>query len=135
MSRHAHTPQERAQATRKHPDRYQRDLSPNHMAGQNIGVESAGDRVHTRVVADVKELVNFLSGFTMDEMRQIPVVTPGERLSQGRTYVDLTSDDREPFTATGQMTAQDGQWLVPKADTPHMYWNRLTHAEPAERQE
>jgi hypothetical protein len=136
MPHDLHAPRDRPRSKRKHSEAYPRDPAPNANAQPTPPDASAAHSTGRRSDADVKELVTFLTGFTMDEMRQIPIVDAGERLTQGSTYVDLTSDTREPFTATGDMVARDdGQWLVPKADTPYMIWNRLIHAEPPERRE
>lgn len=124
----------RHQTEKKHPDRYARDLSPNRMAGQNIGHEAAGDRTYARTAAEVKELTRNLEGFTLDELREIPVLKAGARLKQGATYLDLKSGG-EPFTATGDMEASRDNFYVPKAETPHPLWNRLLGYETPQRTE
>ena len=116
-----HPDRDYPQEARKHPDEYQRDLSPDRMAGQNIGASVA-----TVPAADVKDVVSLLADdFTMDELREIPVLIVGTRLEQGAKYVDLTDDERREITAMGGMTAAPEQWLVPKQETPPAYWNRI----------
>src|SRR5690606_1326451 len=78
----------------QHPDSYARDLNPAGAAGQNIG-----DPVPQLRAADVKELTRELRGFTLDELREIPVVRRGARLQQGATHFDLSQ--RRAFTASG----------------------------------
>jgi hypothetical protein len=53
------------------------------MARQNIGA-----RVATVPAANVKDVVSLLADdFTMDELREIPVLVAGTRLEQGAQYV------------------------------------------------
>lgn len=110
------------QAERKHPGEWEDDLSPDRMAGQNIGIPHELPTAH-----DHKELHGMLSDFTSDELREIPVVRPGERLHQGATYLDLSGSEgaRREFTATGGMQAEEGELLVPKSEVPYTLWNRL----------
>ena len=75
--------------------------------------------------SDVKDAVNILRDFDMDELREIPVLEYGARLKQGATYVDLHDPARKPFTAEGAMIAEIDQLIIPKAETPYQYWNRL----------
>jgi hypothetical protein len=116
-----HPDRDYPQEGRKHPDAYEADLNPNHMAGQNIG-----GLVSTVPAADLKDVVSVLAdAFTIDELRQIPVVVRGAPLEQGAKYVDLSDEERCELTAMGGMTASSDQWLVPKQETPPAYWNRI----------
>lgn len=115
---------DKPQTQQKHPSPWQEDLNPDHMSGQNIGVQSAGDG-QTLTAADIKELVEELQDFTMDELRQIPVLRAGTRLQQGASYLDLRDPQGEAFTATGEMTVEDDDWYVPELATPYQFWNRL----------
>ena len=116
-----HPDRDYPQEQRKHPDAYDGDLNPNRMAGQNIG-----ERIATVPAADLKEVVSALADeFTVDELRQIPIVVEGTSLEQGATYVDLADDSRREITAMGRMAASPDQWLVPKQETPPAYWNRI----------
>ncbi|XXX73389.1 hypothetical protein WMF30_37690 [Sorangium sp. So ce134] len=121
------------QAKQKHPDELQRDLNPNHMAGQNIGGGSATLDPSVKLASDIKELTLQLQDFTSDELREIPVLPEGARLLQSAIYVDLAAPERRAFRATAQMLARPGQHLVPKADTPHMNWNRLVRIGDSQR--
>jgi hypothetical protein len=116
------------QAERKHPPEWERDLNPDRMAGQNIGIPSDLPTAY-----DFKELHDTLTDFANDELRQIPVVPPGGRLKQGATYLDLCSSGRDEFTATGEMAAAPGDRLVPKGDVPYTIWNRLRGIDDPER--
>ena len=109
----------------KHPDAWQRDLNPNHMAGQNLGLsseatsESSGTAFHLR-----KQGWNF--GDLADiELKQIPVLDAGTRLQQGARYVDLATHPPQQFTATGEMQAAAGHAYAPKDRVPYEIWNRL----------
>lgn len=119
-------PQDVPQSRQKHPDEYQRDLNPDHMAGQNVGGRSTLDDPHGHLAADVKELVTRLHHeFRMDELREIPVLTRGARLEQGAVYLDLSDPSRQPFTAMGADEVKAGSYVVAKQDCPVPYWNRL----------
>src|SRR4051812_40718210 len=77
------------QTEQKHPDSWAPDLSPDRMAGQNIGgIAEAHERM-TRTAYDVKPVHRALQRFTDDELRQIPILDVGTRLRQGATYLDL----------------------------------------------
>jgi hypothetical protein len=112
----------------KHPPQYEADLNPNRMAGQNIG-----EQERTWSASDIKELTRCLQDFTMDELREIRVLQPGARLEQGATYVDLKDPARKPFTALGSQVAGPDHWLIPKAEVPYPYWNRLLGIEEPTR--
>jgi hypothetical protein len=121
------------QTEQKHPDEWQQDLNPDHMAGQNVGDPGRDtlDPEHTAYVH--KELHRQLNDFSADDLKQVPVVPRGERLQQGTTYLDLQDPDREEFTATGEMGADDGHMYVPKSQTPYPLWNRLRGVEDPNR--
>ena len=125
--------QDKPQLEKKHPDEWERDLNPNRLAGQNIGEHGVDDDPGHVFAADVKYLVTRLQDFTMDELREIPVLRAGTRLLQGATYVDLRDPARPVFTATGEMSATANNWFVPKSETPYQYWNRLIGIEDVQR--
>src|SRR5215216_4034928 len=83
-------PDRQPQTDRRHPDPYQRDLNPDHMAGQNISPFGETEAPARRTVYDAKDLHRSLSeAFRDDELKQIPLLQAGERLQQGATYIDL----------------------------------------------
>lgn len=123
----------RHQADLKHPDEYQSDLSPNRMAGQNVGALSADSEVGLRTAYDVKEVHRSLNHFADDDLKQIPVLEDGTRLQQGATYLNLRNPSREEFTATGDMTADREGCYVAKDTVPYSIWNRLRGVEDPER--
>ena len=126
--------QAKPQTEQKHPDEWQRDLNPNHMAGQNIGEVAADQEQGLPTAYDVKEVHRSLSEqFQDDELRKIPVLREGQRLEQGATYLDLRSPQRREFTATGEMSASPDGWFVPKTGVPYSLWNRLLGVENPER--
>lgn len=126
-------PEEKPQRGHKHPDRYQADLEPSRMAGQNIGARRPEEEPRTRRASDIKEMSRLLRDFTEDELEEIPVLEAGERLEQGATYLDLADPRREPFTAVGGMNATPEHLYVPRTLVPYPYWNRLLGLEDPQR--
>lgn len=114
------------QTEKKHPDRWERDLNPDRLEGQNIGLPRDLPSAH-----DSHELRSSLQDFTPQELNEIAVVPPGARLQQGATYLNLAT--RSEFTATGDMEAGEHDRLVPKADVPYTLYNRLRGIEGPER--
>jgi hypothetical protein len=121
------------QTERQHPDEWQQDLSPDHMAGQNLGQASSEREQGLPTAYDIREVHRSLPGFADDELRQIPVLPEGARLQQGATYLDLSDPGRGEFTATGDMEASRGHRLVPKGEVPYSIWNRLRGVDDPER--
>jgi hypothetical protein len=112
------------QATRKHPDPWQPDLNPDHQAGQNIG-QPTDARIDAEWTAfHLRKRGIDLGGVNDEDLKQVPVLSEGERLQQGATYVDLRRD-RHEFTARGDMTAGPENAYVPKDRVPYQIWNRL----------
>jgi hypothetical protein len=111
----------------KHPARWEKDLNPERLAGQNIG-----EQENLRSAADIKELRRRLREFTPEELAQVPIVAPGERLRQGAVYLDLRDSSRKPFTATGELAAEGDHLYVAKSAAPHELWNRLLGREGIE---
>ena len=60
-----------------------------------------------------------------DALKQIPILWPDARLEQGATYIDLRDPRRREFTATGDMSAGEDNWYVPKDAVDYELWNRL----------
>lgn len=121
--------------TQAHPSDWQEDLNPDPLGGQNIGDREVEHEPAVDPAAEDKEVVELLSDFTMDELREFPVLTEGAQLEQGATYVDLHDSERRPFRATGEMVATAENRYVPKSETPYPIWNRIVGAEPPERRE
>jgi hypothetical protein len=122
------------QARQKHPDEWQQDLNPNHLAGQNIGQESE-QRERTDMTAfHLRKRGYELRGLDDNDLKQVPVLAEGTRLQQGATYVNLADDEPREFRATGNVTAQSGDAYAPKDKVPYEVWNRLI-GEPKPGQE
>lgn len=121
------------QMDQMHPAALQADLNPNRMQGQNVGAGAGDVNPGVTNASHVKKLTRNLDGFTKDELTQIPVLPDGARLKQGAVYVDLVDPERDPFTAEGNDVVPPGRAVVPKAETPYMYWNRLLGIEDATR--
>jgi hypothetical protein len=113
------------QQEQKHPSEWEHDLSPDRMAGQNVGpVEGERERP-IQTAYEVKELHRKLAGFADDELKQIPILPAGTRLQQNATYVDLADQVPREFKASGGMSAQTGHYYVAKDRVPYLLWNRL----------
>jgi hypothetical protein len=108
-----------------HPDEYRRDLNPDAMKGQNIGVTGVHPEKRARTAHDIKNLHARFSAWADDDLKQIPVLPEGSRLEQNATYIDLAAAHPREFTATGDMTASGGRRYVPKSEVPYELWNRL----------
>src|SRR5215212_1337679 len=117
------------QAEQKHPDEWQRDLNPDHLAGQNIGGASDVQAAAAVTAFHLRKRGIDVGPLDDDELKQVPIVPPGERLQQGATYVDLHNRRRIEFTATGDLAADEQHAFVPKDRVPYEIWNRLTRKE------
>jgi hypothetical protein len=113
------------QARQKHPDEWQRDLNPNHLAGQNIGAESEPRLESGRTAFHLRKAGLDLGRIDDEELKQVPLLPPGERLQQGATYVDLKHQPPIEFTARADMAAGPADAYVPKDRVPYEIWNRL----------
>ena len=122
------------QAKKKHPPEWQQDLNPNHLAGQNIGPQSDSQVDAEWTAFHLRKRGMDLGAVNDEELKQVPIVSEGERLQQGATYVDLNHRPLEEFTARGDITAESDNAYVPKARVPYEIWNRLI-GEPKPGQE
>ena len=113
------------QEEQKHPDEWERDLNPKRMEGQNFRSSPVASDPGARTAADIKALVGKLTQFTEDQLAEIPIVPVGARLKQGAVYMDLRQPAPVPFSATGEMVAQEINYYTPKAEMPYEHWNRL----------
>ncbi|HEY9878064.1 MAG TPA: hypothetical protein V6D29_06385, partial [Leptolyngbyaceae cyanobacterium] len=113
-------------------DEFQRDLNPDSRAGNNVSVADEPGRFD-RSAADIKELHERLSDYTVEDLRQIPILPAGTRLKQGATYINLLDPLREEFTAMANQAADEGDYIVPKSQMPYDLWNRLTGVENPDR--
>ena len=86
---------------------------------------ASGVSYSARTAADIVSLVERLTDFTKDELRQIRIVDKGAKLKQGAAYLDLRSPTSVPFTATDDIVAQEINLYAAKSDVPYEYWNRL----------
>jgi hypothetical protein len=115
--------QGKPQAEVKHPPEYQDDLSPGHLAGQNLGAEPDRE-VGFASAYDMRDLHRSLD-LPDDELKRVPVLRAGERLQQGATYLDLRDPARGEFAATGDMAAGPSNAYVAKDQVAYDTWNRL----------
>ena len=113
------------QAVQKHSDEWQRDLNPDHLAGQNIGAESEHATDADLTAFHLRRRGHDLRGLDDSDLKQVPVLREGPRLQQGATSVDLTHERPREFTATADMRAEPGRAYAPKDRVPYEVWNRL----------
>ena len=126
-------PEDSFRPGQQHPEQWRRDLNPNAMAGQNLGLDNPHPEQSARTAYDLKEVHDSLRDLTDDGLKQIPVLPLGTRLEQGATYIDLRDPHRREFTATGDMEAGPDNWYVPKDSVDYQLWNRLRRVEEPER--
>lgn len=115
----------------QHPAEYREDLNPDYGAGQNQGPASH----EMRTAFEIKGLHELYSELRNDELKQIPVLTPGTRLQQGAVYLDLRHPQAGEYKAMGSEEAGSQHWLVPKSEVDHELWNRLRHGEVGNAQD
>jgi hypothetical protein len=108
-----------------YPPEWMGDLSPEHLAGRNVGLQGTHPEKTGRTAYDVKGAHRQLQHFADDELKRIPIMPTGARLEQAATYLDLHALDRGEFTATGNMVAGPSQWIIPKTEVDYELWNRL----------
>jgi hypothetical protein len=116
------------QEQEKHPAEWEKDLNPHQMEGQNIGRYSLDEDARTRTAADAKEVTQKLADFSLEELREVPIVPVGHQLKEGAVYLDLRNPALGPFIATSGIRAKEHNDFVPKAEVPYEYWNRLLKA-------
>jgi hypothetical protein len=117
----------------QHPEIWRRDLNPQPMAGQNVGLSSADRQRFSRTAHDVKEVHDRLRDYSDDDLKQIPILATGARLEQGATYIDLQDSPPHELTATGDMEASATNLYVPKDAVDYQLWNRLIGIRNPER--
>ena len=122
------------QARQKHPDEWQHDLNPDHLAGQNIGGESETREPARRTAFHLRKAGLDFGAIDDEDLKLVPVLPAGTRLQQGATYVDLMRNPPEEFTARGDAEASPEHAYVPKDRVPYEVWNRLI-GEPKPGQE
>lgn len=117
------------QVHEKHPAEWRPDLSPNRLQGQNIGLPSEVTGDSDRSAFHLRKAGVELGNVDDEALKLVPVLSPGERLQQGGTYIDLRQQPPVEFTARGDMEAGPGDAIVPKDRVPYEVWNRLIHEE------
>lgn len=125
--------QAKPQTRQRERDEYDQDLNPHALEGQNIGDYSVDADPDVRYAADIKEINRWLTDFTLEQLREIPIVPPGRELKQGAVYLDLKNRAKGSFVVQGKKISDEYNLYVPKAETPHGYWNRLLGVEDLDR--
>ena len=113
-------------------DGFDRDLHPDHLAGQNLGPRTDAAQ-GARTAYDVKAVHRTLRDWPDGELKEIPVLEEGAPLQQGATYLNLREPERGEITAMGGMRASAGDAFVPKDGVPYPTWNRLRGIDDPER--
>jgi hypothetical protein len=117
----------------QHPEEWRRDLNPDAQAGQNNERTDTYRLSEAPTAYEVKGVHRQFHGFSDDELKRIPIVSPGTRLEQGAVYVDLQDEMLREFKATGDMEATTNTWYVPKSEVDYQLWNRLIGISNPER--
>lgn len=126
-------PENKRQLDQAITDGFDRDLHPDHMAGQNIGPVSDETQRTLRTAYDVRSIHRSLRDWPDDELKEIPVLGEGTPLQQGAKYINLRDRDAGEITAMGGMRAGPGDAFVPKDEVPYPTWNRLRGIDDPER--
>jgi hypothetical protein len=106
----------------QHPPEWRRDLNPDAMAGQNVGLPDS-EHLQYRTAYDDKALHERWQELPDDVLKNLVLLPPGERLKQGATYFDMTHPEQGEFTAMGNESVEPGQRLLAKADIGYDTWN------------
>jgi hypothetical protein len=114
------------QAEQKHPDEWQRDLNPHHLAGQNIGAVGDAAEATRGTAFHLRKRGMDLGPLDDNDLKQVPILESGARLQQGATYIDLTDPVPTEFKASGDLIAAPNRAYAPKDKVPYEIWNRLT---------
>jgi hypothetical protein len=122
-----------AHTATQHPEEWRQDLSPDSMAGQNLGAAGPHPEKRAHTAYDLKPLHAQLRALSDEELKRIRVLEPGTRLEQGATYIDLRNPSRGQFTATGDMEAGPQEWYVAKSSVDYELWNWLIGVRDPER--
>ena len=109
------------------------DLNPDFLKGENYGDQGPHPEKTAHTAYDVKDLHDRLSAINDEDLKKIPVMPAGSRLEQGATYIDMRQSHPQEFTATGNMSATENNWYVPKSSVPYWIWNVLIGVENPER--
>jgi hypothetical protein len=124
-------PERRTLPGDQHPERYRHDLNPEPTAGQNHGLhttEEIGPSAY-----DVKDVHRTWRDFSDADLKQLPVLPEGTRLSQGAVYLDLNDPARGEIKALGDMEAGPQNRYVAKDAVPYDLWNALIGVDTPER--
>ena len=123
--RHAQTHDvEREEASRPKGPQPEEDFSDD-LAASPPPAGAGGHADESHPAAQDKELQQELAELDSDELARLTVLTPGTRLEQGGTYVDLKDLPAGPFKAMGSQEAGPENSYVAKRDTDYELWNRL----------
>ncbi|XYH94149.1 hypothetical protein ACMHYB_40810 [Sorangium sp. So ce1128] len=126
------------QANQKPPDELQRDLNPNHMAGQNIEGDPSTLDPSVELASDIDDPTRQLQGSTSDEPRESPGLPEGARPLQDAVYVDLAGSERRALSGARSgpprrgSRGRDSTWCT-NPGAPHMDWNRLVRVNDPQR--
>jgi hypothetical protein len=114
-------PQQKPQDRGKHAESEEAVLNPNRGGGQT----ATSRQPRTRPASELKSSTRALQDFTVDELRQIPIVEPGSHLRHGAVYIDLADAARGEFRVVTDVIASQDNAFVAKHDVAYPLWNRL----------
>ena len=112
-------------------DDFDKDLRPNEFAGNNDGADSAQNEKAAPSAYEFKELHGKFPQLDNADLKNIPILPGGTRLDQGATYLDLMNPDKGEYSAVGNETVGEKDYIVPKSEVGYPLWNRLTGKEGA----
>ncbi len=112
-------------------DDFDKDLRPNEFAGNNDGADSAQNEKNAPSAYEHKELHSKFPQFDNAELKNIPILPAGTRLDQGATYLDMNNPDKGEYSAVGNETVGEKDYIVPKTEVGYPLWNKLTGKEGA----
>lgn len=78
---------------------------------------------------EMKALHRTLADLTDDELKEIPILPTGTRLSAGAKYLDLAHLEQGELVGEAGMLAEPEHYYVPKKETSYVLWNRLNQVE------
>ena len=107
-------------------DDFDKDLRPNEFAGNNDGAETAQNEKAAPSAYEFKELHDRFPQLDNADLKNIPILPADTRLDQGATYLDLNNLDKGEYSAVGNETVGEKDYIVPKSEVGYPLWNRLT---------
>ncbi len=112
-------------------DDFDKDLRPDEFAGNNDGADTAQNEKSAPSAYEFKELHDRFPQLDNADLKNIPILPADTRLAQGATYLDLNNPEKGEYSAVGNETVGEKDYIVPKTEVGYPLWNRLTGKEGA----